>query len=383
MPSKKEMGAIAAGTAGVAGIGAVGYKRRKKGQATKSVMKGLRKHTDKAVRPQKLAALKGKRGLTKKAFDKIGYAFGAARKLKKLESPLSIDEYINLLSEEEQQEFIDELSENGVNINELSDEELTEFGETEIPLETLIEAYLSEDEQTALSELDDEDFDGLMELDETELNELSALSHEEMETHLAGDSAIEKLNNNNSFNIAAGAGGGYLAATHGKQVVGKVKGVAIAAIKKLASIKTKTLASEPENLEDNMDVTELSERLQTLEAENAFYRWQSKVAGLNLEGDPNERAATLVQLEATAGPQAATSLLSEWEVMSNTFADLGFFQTNLESSDPEVEEQNFMARVTELSEADTSITRADAIEKVLQERPAEYRNYVAGIQAGS
>ena len=132
-----------------------------------------------------------------------------------------------------------------------------------------------------------------------------------------------------------------------------------------------------------MDVTQLSERLQTLEAENAFYRWQSKVAGLNLEGDPNERAATLVQLEATAGPQAATSLLSEWEVMSNTFADLGFFQTNLESSDPEVEEQNFMARVTELSEADTSITRADAIEKALLERPAEYRSYVAGIQAGA
>ena len=47
-----------------------------------------------------------------------------------------------LLSEEEQQEFIGELSENGININELSDEELTEFGEQEIPLETLIEAYL-------------------------------------------------------------------------------------------------------------------------------------------------------------------------------------------------------------------------------------------------
>ena len=110
----------------------------------------------------------------------------------------------------------------------------------------------------------------------------------------------------------------------------------------------------------------------------------SKVAGLNLEGDPNERAATLVQLEATAGPQAATSLLSEWEVMSEyLLPTLGFFQTNLESSDPEVEEQNFMARVTELSEADTSITRADAIEKALLERPTEYRSYVAGIQAGA
>ena len=133
MPSKKEMGAIAAGTAGAAGIGAMGYKRRKKGQATESMMKGLRKHTDKSVRGQKLTALKAKRGLTKKAFDKIGYAFGAARKVKKLESPLSIDEYVNTLSEEEQQEFIDELSENGININELSDEELTEFGEQEIP----------------------------------------------------------------------------------------------------------------------------------------------------------------------------------------------------------------------------------------------------------
>ena len=40
MPSKKKMGAIAAGTAGAAGIGAMGYKRRKKGQATKSSDEG-------------------------------------------------------------------------------------------------------------------------------------------------------------------------------------------------------------------------------------------------------------------------------------------------------------------------------------------------------
>ena len=214
-----------------------------------------------------------------------------------------------------------------------------------------------------------------MGLDEEVLNELSELSDEELETYLAKESTSDKINNSNLFNYGTGAAAGAVAGTHRKKILSLVK--------KIIGLKSKTLASEPENMEENMDVTQLSERLQTLETENAFYRWQSKVAGLNLEGDPNERAATLVQLEATAGPQAATSLLSEWEVMSNTFADLGFFQTNLESSDPEVEEQNFMARVTELSEADTSITRADAIEKALLERPAEYRSYVAGIQAGA
>ena len=330
---------IAAGIAGAAGVGALGYRARKKGQATEAMTKGLRKHTDKAVRPQKAAAMAAKRGLTGKAFKKIGYAFGAAKKLKKLESPLSIDEFVSALAEEEQQAFVAELLENGVDVNQLSDEELTEFGEQTIPLESLIEAYLSEDEQTALSELDEEDFDEIMELDEATLNELSELSDEQIETYLAKESTSEKINNNNLFNYGTGAAGGAVAGVHHKKI--------LAMAKKLIGLKSKTSLSEPETLEENMDTTELSERVQTLEAENAFYRWHGQVADLNLEGDPNERAATLVQLEATAGEPAATSLLSEWEVMSNTFADLGFFQTNLESSDPEVEEQNFMARVTE------------------------------------
>ena len=187
-----------------------------------------------------------------------------------------------LLSEEEQQEFIDELSENGVNINELSDEELTEFGETEIPLETLIEAYLSEDEQTALSELDDEDFDGLMELDENALNELSALSHEEMEIQLAG---AQSPTTNAAIGAFMGGPGGAVAGAGAKTkkgaagrglaagaVVGAAALLGRLAIKGLAKQKGVSL-SEDENMEENMDVTELSERLQTLEAENAFYRW--------------------------------------------------------------------------------------------------------------
>ena len=377
MADKKKIGIGAAVAGAATGAGGLAYMNRDK------LKTGAMKAREQVCMGAGKAAGAVRSGAAK--------AFKVARKLKRFSSPLSMDEYVGMLStEEELAQFINEMAEEGLVLADMDENELAEFGQLEVDLsdEDVIN-FLSDDEMEILTELSDDEVEAINELSDEDIEVLSELSDEEFEILLADEGMSAKK----KALIAAAIGGGGAIGGAGilgalqdpktaagyKQAGKKIatpymkagKGVGEGA-KKLVGLLAKLKGRKA--LSEDEDFVALSEQVEALSINSSFNNWLNRVSDLNMSGDPAERAKTLTTLEYNAGEQVAEALLSEWEGVSEANDQSGWFYASLEPGSPDHYEVGLDEKVIQLSEGDES-KAGQSVEQILLSDPAAYMDY--------